>query len=499
MTRHILFSSHEPFKLKEFVLRAERFLPVRYDLIIDCRDDKDVEASYDRVIAELFLADRFDSIQKLGEAPLSRVTAEIMEDYDAEDIVCLITTDEMLVEKVDEKEVERAFEDKMLMCFSLRLGRNIDLNSMVGMANLVMPVREDEAIMVWDWDKHYVDFSGPLSVHGHYYRTKDIYKMVKKAGGGSYDELEDGLQVFMTFPKKLMASFVRSRAYSIDPLLHGTHRVDVHREANRRMLAGENVPMAVPETHNEIHFNPFLEIMSEIYAWQRQPILFKFPARGRRDKLLSVIKTYHEHLINKEDFQFLISIDEDDTELNVPEVKAALEANKNTKVVVGPSVGKIGAVNRDMDQATPWDIVVLLSDDMMPKVKGFDMLIRKDMHKAFPDGDGVLWYNDGHQGEKLNTLCILGKKYYDRFGWIYYPGYKSLFSDNDFMEVSRLLGRVKYNSLCIIEHQHWAWGYGVMDDLYIENEKYFQEDSDLFQKRMAENFGLSQSVENVGA
>jgi hypothetical protein len=375
----------------------------------------------------------------------------------------------MLVDHVDEKAIENAFAEKMLMSFSLRLGKNIEKNSMVGMSNLVVPTQDNGNVMLWDWDKHYVDFSGPLSVHGHYYRAKEVYRMIKKVKAHSYDSLEDGLQVYMNFPKKLMASFVESKAYSIDPLLHGTHRSDIHGILNKRMYLGEPVVIAVPDKHNEIHFNPFQDIMKDLYGWQRQNILFKFPARGRKDKFLSTLLAYHEHLINKEDFQFLISIDEDDTALNNDEVKELISKFPNTKVVVGPSVGKIGAVNRDMDHAEPWDIVVLLSDDMMPKLKGFDMIIRKDMNKHFPDKDGVLWYNDGHQGDKLNTLCILGRKYYDRFGWIYHPGYKSLFSDNDFMQVSKLLGKVKYNSLCIIEHQHWFWMGEEMDELYTRN------------------------------
>jgi len=491
MVRHILFSSNEAFKLREFMSRAEHHLPVLFDLIISTREEDGDRKVYDKVISESGLNNSCSSIHFLDDTPLSEVISGLLEEHGPDDLVCFLTTDEMLVDHVDEKAVENAFSEKMLMSFSLRLGKNIEKNSMVGMSNLVVPTQDDGTIMVWDWDKHYVDFSGPLSVHGHYYRIKEVYRMIKKVKAHSYDSLEDGLQVYMNFPKKLMASFVESKTYSIDPLLHGTHRSDVHGILNKRTYLDEPVIINVPNQHNEIHFNPFQDIMKDLYGWQRQHILFKFPARGRKDKFLSTLLAYHENLINKEDFQFLISIDEDDAVLNNDEVKELLSKFPNTKVVVGPSIGKIGAVNRDMDHAEPWEIVVLLSDDMMPKLKGFDMIIRKDMHKTFPDGDGVLWYNDGHQGDKLNTLCILGKKYYDRFGWIYHPGYKSLFSDNEFMEVSKLLGKVKYNSLCIIEHQHWAWGYGNMDDLYKANEKYFQEDQAFFQKRSAENFGIA--------
>ena len=75
-------------------------------------------------------------------------------------------------------------------------------------------------------------------------------------------------------------------------------------------------------------------------------------------------------------------------------------------------------------------IVLLASDDMIPMEKGFDNIIIDKMKNYYPDTDGVLWFNDGYQGDKLNTLCILGKKYYDRFGYIYNPEYISVLSDN---------------------------------------------------------------------
>jgi hypothetical protein len=91
-------------------------------------------------------------------------------------------------------------------------------------------------------------------------------------------------------------------------------------------------------------------------------------------------------------------------------------------IVVGRSCGKIGAINRDMDLAPPFDILLLASDDMIPIVKGYDRIIRDNMPL---DTDRVLHFNDGHRTDSLNTLCILGKKYYDRFGYIYYPEYKT--------------------------------------------------------------------------
>lgn len=224
--------------------------------------------------------------------------------------------------------------------------------------------------------------------------------------------------------------------------------------------------------------------------WKSTHILFKFPARSRREKFFSTLQAYYDNMVNKEDFEFIVSIDEDDAQLNNEEFINAVGSMKNARVVVGPSKGKIDAVNRDIEQAKPWSIVVLVSDDMVPKRKGFDMIIRRDMNRYFPDTDGVLWYNDGHQGDRLNTLCILGKAYYDRFGYIYHKDYVSLYCDNEFTEVSKILGKVKYNSLCIIEHQHWAWGYGKMDGLYVRNETFIERDKAAFDRRASIGFEL---------
>lgn len=220
-------------------------------------------------------------------------------------------------------------------------------------------------------------------------------------------------------------------------------------------------------------------------------ILFKYPTRGRVEKFFSTLGTYYSMMVNANDFTFAITIDEDDSSMNNEEVLSRIGGFSNAIPMVGPSSGKIGAINRDMDSfKDQYDIIVLVSDDMIPVTRGFDMIIRRDMHFNYPDMDGVLWYNDGHQGDRLNTLCILGSKYYDRFNYIYHPSYKSLFCDNEFMEVSKMLCKVKYINSVIIEHQHWAWGYGKMDDLYKLNEGPFEVDRINFEMRRKNNFDI---------
>jgi hypothetical protein len=110
------------------------------------------------------------------------------------------------------------------------------------------------------------------------------------------------------------------------------------------------------------------------------------------------------------------------------------------------------------------------------------------MEKYYPDTDGVLWFNDGLQGPRLNTLSILGRKYYDRFGYIYHPAYKSLYCDNEFTEISVSLNKVIYCKDVIIEHRHADLDHSLVDDLHIRNDKWLAHDRELWMSRKEKNY-----------
>ena len=219
-------------------------------------------------------------------------------------------------------------------------------------------------------------------------------------------------------------------------------------------------------------------------------ILIKFPSRSRPDKLMSVYKKYIEFADDPESIQGLITLDTDDITVT-EELKHSLMAiHAKTIVKVGYSGSKIAAVNRDMDHAGQFDIVLLASDDMIPIVKGYDTIIRDHMTSLYPDTDGVLWFNDGYQGQRLNTLCILGKAYYDRFNYIYHPSYKSEWCDNEFTEVANQLGKQTYFERIIIRHEHPTTMPHLTenDALYIKNTQMANGDYDNYHQRKLKNF-----------
>jgi hypothetical protein len=218
-------------------------------------------------------------------------------------------------------------------------------------------------------------------------------------------------------------------------------------------------------------------------------ILIKFPTRNRREKFFTVLQKYYDFATDKKNIKFLITLDEDDISMNCDEVRKELDNFDNLEYVFGISKSKIHAVNRDITEGD-WDIILLASDDMIPNQLGYDNTIRNEMTQNFPDTDGVLWFNDGFQGNRLNTLCILGKKYYQRFGYIYFPEYKSTWCDNEFMEVANILKKQKYFNDVIIKHEHPDWGFGSRDNIHSLNYNNLNYDMNLYNNRKKINFEI---------
>jgi hypothetical protein len=218
-------------------------------------------------------------------------------------------------------------------------------------------------------------------------------------------------------------------------------------------------------------------------------LLIKFPTRGRKNKFFNVLNKYHKKLSGKNEVNFLITLDEDDSDMNNSDSISILNTFKNTSYIFGKSKSKIDAVNRDLDEFSDWDIVLLASDDMIPQEDGYDDIIINEMSKNFSDTDGVLWFADGNRKD-LNTLCILGKKYYDRFNYIYNPEYKSTWCDNEFTDIANNLNKQVFIDRVIIKHEHPDWGFGGRDTIHNLNVANEEHDKSVYFKNKSVNFGL---------
>lgn len=218
-------------------------------------------------------------------------------------------------------------------------------------------------------------------------------------------------------------------------------------------------------------------------------LLIKLPSRERRVRFFDVLNKAQKNR-ELESTRFLITLDSNDGHMNNSEVRNTLGMWGNVQFEYGVSNNKIHAVNRDMEKAPEFDVLLLLSDDMMPEKKGYDKIICDLFEKQFPDTDGVLWMNDGFVGTRLNTSVCVGRKWFERFGYLYHPSYISLFADNELTDVSLMLNKFHYVHEVLVRHIHPMNVGGAQDNLYRKNDRFFQMDKRNYEKRKLIDFDL---------
>jgi len=213
-------------------------------------------------------------------------------------------------------------------------------------------------------------------------------------------------------------------------------------------------------------------------------ILVKYPSRNRKEKFYQNLNKMRVMANNSNDITYHFTIDDDEVDLYFIETLG------------GKSNNKIHAVNRDVPESD-WDILVVMSDDMVCVTHGWDDIIRQDMNENFPDTDGVLHYNDGNQKANVMTMSIIGRKYYQRDGYIYNPEYQSLWCDVEATEVAHMRGKYKYmgDATILFAHHHPAWGFCLHDEQYRKTESpyYWQKDRQVIENNRAKNYGLKEN------
>lgn len=210
-------------------------------------------------------------------------------------------------------------------------------------------------------------------------------------------------------------------------------------------------------------------------------LLVKYPTRARPELFRRTLDLY----LADPTARILISIDADDASMNNRNMIAWISSHGRCKLRLGTSRSKIEAINDGlMNEA--WDMLILGADDMIPEPDYGKRIV--DLYRShFSDGDGVLHLNDGRTAKSLNTLPIMDRKYFDRFGYVYHPDYVSLFADNEFQEVSESLKRSIYIDQTIIRHE-WIGSMNSHDSLNRYNESFYEQDEATFKRRREAGF-----------
>ncbi len=239
-------------------------------------------------------------------------------------------------------------------------------------------------------------------------------------------------------------------------------------------IAGETAPIHV--SHEGLQREPKMT----------SPLLVRMPTRGRPEQALQVIAAYRQ--MARGPVQIEVVIDEDDASMVDTRVLQRL-VNLDCVVTVGSHRNKIHAVNSG--RVDDWAILALASDDMVPVVDGYDERIIAAMDRHFPLRDGAVYFDDGYnkshaQPDKpvLCTMPVMGRHLWEDFGYVYHPGYGSLYSDNEQTEILTAMRRIEFVDEHIVEHRHHAAGKTAFDAVYKHNDdKWGAADKALFEKR----------------
>ena len=120
--------------------------------------------------------------------------------------------------------------------------------------------------------------------------------------------------------------------------------------------------------------------------------LLQLPTLGRPQKLLDVLEKYSmlsskEHLLifNINCDKYDLSMNNDEIISNIHDIVDKYD-HATANIHFDEDTNKIGAINSHIDG--DFDILICLSDDMVPKIEKWDDIIAKNMDYFFPDTDG---------------------------------------------------------------------------------------------------------------
>jgi len=225
-------------------------------------------------------------------------------------------------------------------------------------------------------------------------------------------------------------------------------------------------------------------------------MLFKYASRSRNYKFFSGLENIIQNLSDLNNFCILISLDVDDITMNNPDtIKKLTEYVQKypQRIIIkyGYSKSKIDAINRDVNEVKEkfdFDILVNFSDDMEFIKHSFDEVIRDKFYVHYQNLDGNIYFNDGFTGDRISTMSIIGRKYYDRFNYIYHPSYFSLWCDNEYTELAKMNQKLMYFNENIYRHNHPANVGGFMDEQLIKTESFSEADRNNYEKRLINKF-----------
>lgn len=169
----------------------------------------------------------------------------------------------------------------------------------------------------------------------------------------------------------------------------------------------------------------------------------------RPEYVEKVVNMWRERAILPEEIEIIISTDKDDPKFKgfrFPNgVRHVIQPDPKGDCVKGWNVAAAAAKGK---------VMIAVADDFIPPEHWDSKL--SSFISQYPqgwDGEYVVKVSDGYNAD-LATLGIVTRKRYNRFGWLFYPQYESMFSDTELTHRAMQDGVILNANHLLFEHIH---------------------------------------------
>jgi hypothetical protein len=152
------------------------------------------------------------------------------------------------------------------------------------------------------------------------------------------------------------------------------------------------------------------------------------------------------------EIEYILSVDNDDPQLQ--DYNTAFKYSADVTIRYNDNNSAMQAINVVAPDSRG-NLIVVVSDDF-DCFEGWDEYLLSHLQG---DSDYIVKTSDGYMNSDwLITLPIMDRAYYNRFGYVYHPDYKHMWSDTEMTTVGHMLGKIVdlQNSNAVFKHRHYS-------------------------------------------
>jgi hypothetical protein len=204
-----------------------------------------------------------------------------------------------------------------------------------------------------------------------------------------------------------------------------------------------------------------IALQAQFHAYGEPTITLVHATRGRSTKAVGCRESWLNTAANPWNVEHVFAVDSDDKEsVQMAKQFVSVRSEKRSCVAAWNLAAK----------AARGDLIVQLSDDWAP-TQGWDLRLLEEVKgRDLKREPIVIAVNDGHRKDNLLCMAILSRARLEAQGDLFFDGYESVFSDNEF-SIRAFADDVVVDarSRITFEHLHPAFGKAPMDKTYDHN------------------------------